>query len=386
MLVDVASSPDSVSIQTALAAERPRLVGFCAHLTGSWDAAEDLAQETLLEAWRARERLRDPDGLAPWLMAIARNVCLRWRRSKGREAIHLIAGGDYSSLLEAWGVEDGDAATTDEAATLERPKLSVTLDKALATLPPVTRAALVGSYVDETPQAELAARLGLSEGALRVRLHRGRLALRQALTPADAAKAQDGWQATRIWCPFCGRRRLEIWLDHAAGTYAFRCAGPCATEMDMLGSATGSPLTAQVSSPKSLLARHCLNLGEHYRAALVSRHSTCLRCGREAVVEQWLPSATLPAPSLLYGIHLRCAWCEGLDGGSPWHLSLDTPEAQRFWRRHPRMRALPTREIETDGRPELVIGYESVTSAERLEIVADRATYQTLQVFGEAPR
>ena len=40
------------TIQTALAAERPRLVAFCAHLSGSWDAAEDLAQETLLEAWR----------------------------------------------------------------------------------------------------------------------------------------------------------------------------------------------------------------------------------------------------------------------------------------------------------------------------------------------
>ena len=72
-----------------------------------------------------------------------------------------------------------------------------------------TRAALIGSYVEETPQAELAARLGLSEGALRVRLHRGKLALRQALTPANAIDAQDGWQATRIWCPFCGSRRLE---------------------------------------------------------------------------------------------------------------------------------------------------------------------------------
>jgi hypothetical protein len=50
------------------------------------------------------------------------------------------------------------------------------------------------------------------------------------------------------------------------------------------------------------------------------------------------------------------------------------------------MRALPTREVETVGRPALVIGYESVTGNERLEIVADRATYQTLQVFGEASR
>jgi hypothetical protein len=85
-------------------------------------------------------------------------------------------------------------------------------------------------------------------------------------------------------------------------------------------------------------------------------------------------------------MYVRCPTCDLLDSGSPWHLSLDTPEAQRFWRRHPRMRALPTQEIETAGRPALVIGYESVTSNERLEIVADRATYQTLHVYGVASR
>jgi RNA polymerase sigma factor (sigma-70 family) len=382
MLVDVVNSPDAPMIQAALAAERPRLVAFCAHVSGSWDAAEDLAQETLLEAWRARGRLHDADGLAPWLTAIARNVCLRWRRSKGRESAYLAHGDALSDALEAWGAEDGDGV----AEVIERPEVSATMEMALATLPLATRAALIGSYVDETPQAELAARLGLSEGALRVRLHRGKLALRQALTPTDSANTQDGWQATRIWCPFCGRRRLEIWLDRATGTYAFRCAGPCATGIVMLGAAIGSPLMREVSSPKSLLARHCLNLGEHYRAALTSGAASCLRCGRELVVGQWLPDDDLPASSLLYAIHLRCLWCGGQDSGSPWHLSLDTPEAQRFWRRHPRMRALPTREVETGGRPALVIGYESVTDGERLEIVADRATYQTLRVYGEAGR
>src|SRR6185437_11792068 len=108
MLVDVANQSDGMTIQTALAAERPRLVAFCAHLSGSWDAAEDLAQETLLEAWRARGRLHDAEGLAPWLTAIARNVCLRWRRSKGRESAYLAQGEVFSGVLEAWDAEDGD--------------------------------------------------------------------------------------------------------------------------------------------------------------------------------------------------------------------------------------------------------------------------------------
>jgi RNA polymerase sigma-70 factor (ECF subfamily) len=382
MLVDVVNSAESIAIQAALATERPRLVAFCAHLSGSWDAAEDLAQETLLEAWRVRDRLQNSDGLTPWLTAIARNICLRWRRNRGRESAYLAHSEALSSVLEAWGAEEGDGV----AEIVERPEVSATLEQALATLPTVTRAALIGSYVDETPQTKLAAQLGLSEGALRVRLHRGKLALRQALTPADSTSAQNGWQETRIWCPFCGRRRLEYWLERDTGSYSFRCSGACASEITMLGSAIGSPLVSQISSPKALIARHCLAVGDHYRAALASGHSICQRCDHIITTRQWLPGEETPAPALLYGIHLVCPTCQTMDSGSPWHLSLDTQEAQRFWRRHPRMRALPTREIETGGRPALVIGYESVTSGERLELIADRTTYQTLRVSGEASR
>jgi RNA polymerase sigma-70 factor (ECF subfamily) len=262
------------------------------------------------------------------------------------------------------------------------------LEQALATLPSVTRVALIGSYVDETPQAELAAQLGLSEGALRVRLHRGKLAMRQALTNASATGAQDGWQETRIWCPFCGKRRLKRWVEIGSDAYSFRCSGPCVSGWGMIGSAYAPPPGAHgLTSAKSLLARHCLNLGVLYRTALtLGRGSKCTRCGSDLVVGQWLPGDALPDGAALYEMYVRCPKCALLDSGSPWHLSLDTPEAQRFWRRHPRMRALPTRELETAGRPALVIGYESVTSGERLEIVADRATYQTLRVYGEASR
>jgi DNA-directed RNA polymerase specialized sigma24 family protein len=57
--------------------ERRRLVGLCAAVSGDRSAAEDLAQETLLEAWRNRHKLRDrqaPTGGSP---LIARNVCRR---------------------------------------------------------------------------------------------------------------------------------------------------------------------------------------------------------------------------------------------------------------------------------------------------------------------
>jgi DNA-directed RNA polymerase specialized sigma24 family protein len=60
--------------------ERLRIVRLCTLLTGDADVAEDMAQETLLEAWRSAEKLRDPGAWRPWLSGIARNVCLRWQR------------------------------------------------------------------------------------------------------------------------------------------------------------------------------------------------------------------------------------------------------------------------------------------------------------------
>src|SRR5262249_32603723 len=72
--------------------ERRRVTRLCAVRSGDPAAAEDLAQETLLEAWRIRHRLVDPSGGRPWLDAIARNVCRRWHVRRGR-----IRGHELSS-------------------------------------------------------------------------------------------------------------------------------------------------------------------------------------------------------------------------------------------------------------------------------------------------
>src|SRR6266567_3288194 len=68
----------SNDLETVLPAERARLVRLCTTITGNGDVAEDLAQETLLEAWRHLHELRDPERRAQWLSGIARNVCLRF--------------------------------------------------------------------------------------------------------------------------------------------------------------------------------------------------------------------------------------------------------------------------------------------------------------------
>jgi RNA polymerase sigma factor (sigma-70 family) len=398
------------AFEAALAAERARLVRLCARITGDTDAAEDLAQETLVEAWRALGRLRDPDGLSPWLAAIARNICLRWARGRGRELARraeAATGPDGTSLaLDA--VPDGDQ---DLAVDLERGELADLLDRALALLPAETRAALVESYVYERPRGELAARLGLSEGALRVRLHRGRLALRHALatdlrgeavalgialpgaTHDDSAHIADAgepeWRETRIWCPFCGRRRLLARLMPRAGEYSYRCPGQCAPSGHpdvpsgiVVGMARDTTVVAGLTSAKSILSRLLADNDTRYRRGLAEGEATCLDCGQPVPIRLWTPVDAPDMGPLTHGITFACHRCGGGDNASLWHLMVDLPAGRRFWRRHPHMRALPIREISFQGRPALLAGFESVDGPARLEVVSARETLDVLRIEG----
>src|SRR5687768_16618553 len=74
------------------AAERAHLLRLCIHFTRDPDAAEDLTQESLYEAWRSAHKLSaaaTSDDRRRWLSGIARNVCLRWARRRGRDFTHL---------------------------------------------------------------------------------------------------------------------------------------------------------------------------------------------------------------------------------------------------------------------------------------------------------
>src|SRR5579875_2014568 len=121
-------------LEVSLSLERSRLVGLCAAMTGNADVAEDLAQETLLEAWRHIEELR----------------------KQGRQAAHLIETrpGTEAQFTE---LEDQLADDFDLEVELERKELIELLDRAMALLPAETRTVLVERYVQESPLTEVAA-------------------------------------------------------------------------------------------------------------------------------------------------------------------------------------------------------------------------------------
>jgi RNA polymerase sigma factor (sigma-70 family) len=366
--------------------QRARLVRLCAAISRDPGAAEDLAQETLSVAWRRRRSLRDPQNAAAWLNGIARNVCRGWLRRRRRAAEPTDDRPD-----DAPGFDPAD--DFDLELELERSELAALLDRAMARLPAATRAALVARVVDGLPQAEIARRLGTTEGAVEARLHRGKLLLKKVLTTElrEDARAygllgpEDEWQQSRIWCPSCGRVRLlgrlegNSWLE-------MRCRHCCAHPDMTLISGGGPRFYAGVKGFRAAVSR----LG---RWAYPASHGPARPPG---TIVCWecrapMPFAVAPAhddavPPILRGreyLTARCRRCgcavQTLLAGN----AICLPEGARFWRDHARLVLLGERVVEAEGGPALVASLGDRASAARLDAVFALDSLRVLAVHAD---
>jgi RNA polymerase sigma-70 factor (ECF subfamily) len=128
--------------------------------------AEDIAQDALLRAWRRRSTLREPDRRKQWLATIVRNEAFRQHARVRPDPIATIEGYE--------GEEDERVLATVETADLHA---------ALEHLSLRDRQLLELRYNEDLTQAAIAAKLGIPEGTVKVRLHRARDKLRRIYVP-----------------------------------------------------------------------------------------------------------------------------------------------------------------------------------------------------------
>jgi RNA polymerase sigma-70 factor, ECF subfamily len=144
------------------------VVRFCHDVaraqTSRADLAEDAAQEAALRAWRHRARCREPGDPAPWLAAIVRREVRR-------------AAGRVSPV--ACTAEMADIAC--DLHVLERTVDRIAVATAMRRLRSDERALMVLRYVEDLTQPAIAARLGIPEGTVKIRLHRARARMRKDL-------------------------------------------------------------------------------------------------------------------------------------------------------------------------------------------------------------
>jgi RNA polymerase sigma-70 factor (ECF subfamily) len=152
-------------------------------MLGSDADAEDVTQDVLLQVVRKLNSFRGDSSFSTWLHRVTVNAALAHRRKKAVREEHYVRDplenfledGHHRTPVGHWSVSPDAHALDEETQQL--------IEQAIARLPESYRAIFVLADVEQLPNAEIADILRLSVSAVKNRLHRARLLMRDALAP-----------------------------------------------------------------------------------------------------------------------------------------------------------------------------------------------------------
>lgn len=174
-------SSSTESLNTALSLLQKTVFSFSMKVCGHRDDAEDTVQEVLLRSLPYLRKIESPQALAVWLYKVTRNRCwLSRRRSKFAPEQTLSLedllpdSAELASLTQATGKNPEAVVASEQESQRVR--------EAVLRIPARYRLVLVLHDMEELDTKEVAQILDISEGAVRVRLHRARLFVRRELS------------------------------------------------------------------------------------------------------------------------------------------------------------------------------------------------------------
>ena len=176
----LASPPRADSFEVELLGHLDTLYGVSCRMTKSTTEAEDLVQDTVVKAMRARDQFTPGTNLKAWLLRILTNTFINRYRRGGMER-ELFEGPEADSLTDGWvGATTMRAMRDPETAALS-PLVEAEVQRALDDLPAEFRLAVVLSDIEELSYKEIADAMGCPIGTVMSRLHRGRRLLQKTL-------------------------------------------------------------------------------------------------------------------------------------------------------------------------------------------------------------
>ncbi|MFN7997968.1 MAG: sigma-70 family RNA polymerase sigma factor [Bryobacteraceae bacterium] len=163
---------------------RTRIFQYSWLMCGHREDAEEVAQDTLMKVFENFDQLREPDHVRAWVLRIAKNFCLMKRRKSLFAPTQELSLDEFMPVLEREGdrvkIQMADWSNLPDDSVL-RNELRQVLDSAIAELPEIYRVVMLLRDVEELSTEETAQVLDLSADAVKTRLHRARLAIRQKL-------------------------------------------------------------------------------------------------------------------------------------------------------------------------------------------------------------
>jgi len=223
-LLKKAHGGDPAAVSTLLAKHEQQVYRYGLRMCGNEADARDVLQETLIAAYRNLGAFRGDAKLSTWLYQIARSFCLKQRRRREGEP----------AQFDSIETRPAQRLQTDESGTDSRTharQVSEVIQAAIGTLPDDHREALVLRDVEGLSAEDAADVVGIEVGALKSRLHRARLALKQRLadvleTPTSGIECPElaselaAYAASEIDQAAC--ERIEAHLAKCA-----RCSSAC---------------------------------------------------------------------------------------------------------------------------------------------------------------
>ena len=161
----------------------PRVYNLARRMLNNDADAEDVTQDVLMQVVRKLDTFRGDSNLTTWLHRIAVNAALAHRRKRANREQREVKDpldsfnehGYHARSIRPWSLTPDNIAESRETTEL--------IEKAIAELPEIYRDVYVLADVEGMPNQDIGEILELSLPAVKSRLHRGRLLMRDALAP-----------------------------------------------------------------------------------------------------------------------------------------------------------------------------------------------------------
>ncbi len=188
-LVVAARSGDRSAFEALVRATYADMYTLAYRLTGNEEDARDVVQDAFFRAYRGLRRFRGDARFSTWMYRITANCA----------ATHLVrqSRSSHDDLDEDFPVADPRPEHDPElrvAAVDDRDRIA----RAVAELPPRLRVVVVLRDIYDLPHESIAAELGISEAAAKVRLHRARRKLRERLFPIRGDETSESSDARAV--------------------------------------------------------------------------------------------------------------------------------------------------------------------------------------------
>jgi RNA polymerase sigma-70 factor (ECF subfamily) len=177
---------DRQALEALLERHQPQVYRFGLKMCRDPEDAKDVVQDTLLAMARGVRDFRGASSISTWLYTIARSFCIKKRRRSK------FAPAQQRSLESEAAVEAGRlAGGEDPAETLAGKEVEQALEQAITALEPMYREVLLLRDVEGLTAPEVAEIVGTSVQAVKSRLHRARLSVRERVAPLLGVAAAE---------------------------------------------------------------------------------------------------------------------------------------------------------------------------------------------------